>query len=310
MQQFSNIVSVIVGCILLILVVLFLGATMSWLWALGFLAAIALIVCLSVFQVTWAGFGTRDVKTTVTEEFPKEGGAPVPTSIAYETQTHRTLWDWIGLLTISAVLAIVALRYTTEQNAQQRATQDQQAKEASLRAYIDGMSTLMLDENLLTSKEGHAVREVAQARTLVALISVGSENKRQVVRFLHESGLITGPSPVIDLSEANLEDADLTRANLENINLSGANLSDGPDPGSRGALLTGTNLQDAYLTGADLSYADLEGSTGITVSELRQHAAFLNGVTMPDGSKVKGSDRPFVRPTAGNISPRTFLPAM
>lgn len=145
----------------------------------------------------------------------------------------------------------------------------------------------MLEEHLSTSKEDHAVREVAQARTLVALISVGPENKRQVVRCLYESRLITGPDPVVDLSEANLEDADLTRSELEGINLNGANLSDGADPESRGALLMGANLQDAYLRGADLSRANLEGATGITERGLQQQAASLEGVTMPDGSRFE-----------------------
>ena len=287
MQHFNRIFPSVVGLALLAFVAILLGNMLNWIWASGFVAAILLIVALSFFHISWAGFGDHDIKTTVMKEYPSGGGDPVPKTVTTEKQAYRTLWDWIGLLTISAVLALVAFRYTAQQNEQQRAIQEQQAKDASLRAYIDGMSILMLEEHLSTSKEGNAVREVAQARTLVALISVGPENKRQVIRFLYESRLITGPDPVVDLSEANLEDADLTRSELERINLNGANLSDGADPKSRGALLMGANLQDAYLRGADLSHANLEGATGITERELQQQAALLEGVTMPDGSRFE-----------------------
>jgi uncharacterized protein YjbI with pentapeptide repeats len=313
-QRFKEVFTAVLGCALVLVVAFLFVSTgvLSWKWGAGFVVAVVFVVALSFFRVSWAGFGEHDVRKTVTEEVPPEGGAPRLKSVAYETQTYRTLWDWIGLLTISAVLALVAFRYTTQQNEQQQALQEQQAKDANLRAYIDGMSTLMLEEGLLISKEGHAVREVAQARTLVALISVGSENKRQVVRFLYESRLITGPNPIVDLSEANLEDADLTGSYLEGINLSGANLSDGADPKSRGALLIDAELQGAYLAGADLSRANLNGANGITEAELREQAATLDGVTMPDGSTFQYSSRraslsgPINRQHSPHESPQPF----
>lgn len=282
------------------------------------------------------GFGSRVVKETETTEYSidavevdsfkrgqlKEGAKPTKRSIMRETQSHRTVWDWMTVLTISAVIGVVALTFTWSQARQQRFVQDQQAKDSALLAYLDTMSGLMFDRHLLDTSDGdeairehEAARDVARARTLVALLAVGPERKRDVVRFLYETGLISAQNRVVDLTQANLTDADLRKMPLPGIDLSGANLSDGVDePNTRGANLRQADLHDANLDGAtlksanlkdtmlqgaslddaNLRYADLEGavledgaSEDANNELLNQQGAHLRGAIMPNGQKYE-----------------------
>jgi uncharacterized protein YjbI with pentapeptide repeats len=275
------------------------------------------------------GFGPHVVKETTAQEF--EGGRLTgkltKETTTEEKQRYRTLWDWLTVLTISAVIAAVALTFTWSQAEQQRYVQDQQARDAALLAYLDKMSELILDRPLLATSDEEditpeelekrdAARDVARARTLVALLVVGPERKRDIVRFLYEADLIKSDpdnpgNRVVDLTQANLTDADLSRMPLRGIDLRGANLSDGFDePNTRGANLRKADLRGASLEGAKLKSANLEGAklqdaklesanlegaklqgailqdgaTAETNSELlNQQGAHLKGATMPDG---------------------------
>jgi uncharacterized protein YjbI with pentapeptide repeats len=286
------------------------------------------------------GFGPHVIKETQTTDYPgnaieenqlkedakrshlKEDVTPTKRSITREMQRYRTLWDWLSVLTISAVIGIAALTFTWSQSKQQRYVQDQQARDAALLAYLDMMSGLIFDRHLLDPsdeddivREREAARDVARARTLVALLAVGPERKRDIVRFLYEAELISAQNRVVDLTQANLTDADLSKMPLSGIDLSGANLSDGFDePNTRGAdleeailqnanlegaklksaNLEGAMLQGASLDGAKLKYANLEraslqdGATGDTNNRLlRAQTAHLKGATMPNGQKYE-----------------------
>jgi hypothetical protein len=210
------------------------------------------------------GFGRRVVKETETFDYspgPNDTWAKTKKTTSAEKQTARTLWDWLTVVTISAVLALVAVSYTSSQAKQQRIIQEQQAEEAALLSYYDAMSELMFDRKLLTSDADDPVRDVARARTLVGLLAVGTERQRDVIRFLYESDVIKPENPenrIVDLTKANLTDAHLNRMPLSGIDLRGANLSDGLDVDTRGATLKAAGLQNAYLGDANLGSADLE----------------------------------------------------
>jgi hypothetical protein len=211
------------------------------------------------------GFGRRVVKETETFDYsPGLNDSWAKKTTSAEKQTARTLWDWLTVVTISAVLALVAVSYTSSQAKQQRIIQEQQAEEAALLSYYDAMSELMFDRKLLTSDADDPVRDVARARTLVGLLSVGTERQRDVIRFLYESDVIKPIKPenpenrIVDLTKANLTDAHLQRMPLSGIDLRGANLSDGLDVDTLGATLKAAGLQNAYLGDANLARADLE----------------------------------------------------
>jgi len=207
----------------------------------------------------------------------------------------KTGWNWLELLSalaIPVVLAIFGFWFTAQQDARQQQIEGQRAQQAqkienqraqaeALQAYLDQMSTLLLDKNLggsdsTSGAQTSEVRQLARARTLTLLTRLGPEDKASVLQFLYESGLILRMGPgtsvvpgisddsipgctpevqlrgiysIVSLQGADLRDAPLSGANLSGANLSGANLS--------GADLSGANLTSTVLQGADLSGADL-----------------------------------------------------
>lgn len=76
--------------------------------------------------------------------------------------------------------------------------------------YLDDLSALMLQQNLLTAPPDAQVRAVALARTLTILHSAQPASKTNVLRFLHDSNLITGSAPILTLANADLSSANLT----------------------------------------------------------------------------------------------------
>jgi hypothetical protein len=151
--------------------------------------------------------------------------------------------------------------------------ESQRAQDEALQAYLDQMSQLLIDNDLLSAQVGDASRSVARARTLTVLPTLDNRRKRSILQFLFEAGLIDKDSAIVDLKGAYL-----SRANLSRTNLSEANL--------RGAYLGRANLGRANLIGAYLREADLRGAKGVTNEQLSA-ATSLEGVTMPDGQKYE-----------------------
>ncbi len=251
----------------------------------------------------------------------------------------KTLWDWLQLLAVLAlpvVLAFVLISFSIQQdtsNQQQHLINlkiaqdnrqnelkiaDNQQQEATLKAYLDDMTTLLLDKKLgsqaAADKTASAEAAViARAKMLTALSRLTDPQlKARVVQFLYEAHLIgyydsthsSLHNSTIDLSGAHLSGADLSGADLSgadlysatlrgailrNANLRGAYLSvaDLYNANLSGAILrdadlSGANLNEAYLGGIDLSGANLDHAQVLT--EALALAKSLKGATMPDGS--------------------------
>jgi uncharacterized protein YjbI with pentapeptide repeats len=158
---------------------------------------------------------------------------------------------------------------------------------SALQTYLDLMSKL-LSEGLLTSNKGDEIRAVARAQTLVVLRVLDGKSKGELVRFLHESKLITRTEPVLSLAQANLCKADLHRAFLLNDNLEGVNLQ---EANLRQARLSWTDLRLSTLTEANLCGAILRGvdltAAKLTGAKLIQ--ASLRGAIL-DESDLRGAD--------------------
>jgi uncharacterized protein YjbI with pentapeptide repeats len=206
------------------------------------------------------GFGSHIVKTTETVEYAtgdEETGQPQTRSITTETQSARTVWEWLTVLTISAVITVVALIFTARQAQQQRETQFQQASDDAVQAYYDEMSTLLIEEDLRTSPEDSEARTLARSRTLTILSRLDPERRSRVLQFLLEAELVQRleqKNSVITLSGADLSGVFVPAdTDLSYVDLSGADLSN--------ADLSATNLSNAYLIDADLRKADLRGAT-------------------------------------------------
>ena len=244
----------------------------------------------------------------------------------------KTLWDWLQLLSalaIPIVLAVAGFLFTSNQNARQQALEnqrteaaqkleDQRAQSEALQAYLDQMSQLLLDRNLLKSKEDDSVRVLAQARTTTIISSLETQGNRSVTRFLTDSGLTGAPPanlkqassvsllsqaelpdahlagaflPSADLTQAKLQNADLSHAFLVSADLSYTNLK-AADLKNANLLFvdfSGANLRGADLRGVDLTEANLEGAnldnanlTGVELTDLLQPGISLDGANLVD----------------------------
>ena len=151
----------------------------------------------------------------------------------------KTVWDWLQLLSalaIPVVLAAAGLWFTAQQDDRQRDFEQQREQEArkvedgraklerelegqrtqdaALQAYLNQMSTLLLEKDLRDDK----VRTLLRARTLTVLGRLDPSRKKQLMRFIYEADLINRPHPIIRLQGAN----------LQAVNLSGVDLMGGP----------------------------------------------------------------------------------
>jgi uncharacterized protein YjbI with pentapeptide repeats len=263
------------------------------------------------YQYEWTGFGetsrSKDDKL--------------------EVKPRKTLWDWMSLLLVPAMIAILtaglAWWQTSSEQAQkaqeaalkrQQAARQQslEAQNTAIQLYLGQMSALLLEDNLRNAAPYSEVRLLAQARTTSVLQAVEPENQRIILQFISEANLVQkngAQQPIIsldhtdlsasdlryldlrgaDLSFANLSEANLSFANLGDANLTSANLS---DAALFRANLSGADLKIADLSGADLrdailSGANLNSATGITNEELEQQASSLEGATMPNGQKYE-----------------------
>src|SRR5215203_6727738 len=193
----------------------------------------------------------------------------------------------VGALLVPFVIAlgIWAIMWQLDKLENQRAEAErelaeQQAQDEALQAYLDQMSQLILDRNLLEVEQGNPVHEqgdpvhtLAQALTSTAILRLDAEHNESVTHFLINSGLAVRSEVSArllrgsTLSHAELSGAHLPNADLGDADLSGADLSNAL---LDNADLSRANLSDANLSDANLDNANLSGADGITNAELEQ----------------------------------------
>jgi uncharacterized protein YjbI with pentapeptide repeats len=190
-------------------------------------------VLISITALFWAGY-------TVLEPYTGFGG--------------HSFWDWLELVGISTAIGFVGWIVARRQQERDQAVALEHTQDEALRAYLDQMSNLMIDQKLGRNDEDsveESVRTVAQARTIAILLGLDSEHKRRPLKLVYELGLINkngnGTESVIELKNAGLD-----RANLSELTLRDANL--------RCADLRAADLTGADLSGCDLTLADLRGA--------------------------------------------------
>jgi hypothetical protein len=233
------------------------------------------------YRYEWTGFG----ETSHPKDETKDIKPP------------KTLWDWMQLLFVPAMLALLAGGLTWWQTSSERARlAEEQARQEAIRAeeaavqiYLDQMTNLILERDLREDRA--AVRDLAQARTSAVLRAVGPENKRTLLLFLYDTDLISVPSPIISLSDIDLSDtnlsgvvllgADLSETNLSEANLSGADLN---RVDLREADLEEANLEDAALEEANLEDANLTGAKLGDGLDANDQGANLEGANLADAN--------------------------
>jgi uncharacterized protein YjbI with pentapeptide repeats len=207
------------------------------------------------YGLQWTGFGPR-----------RTGDSALP---------PKTLWEWLQLLIIPAMLAVGVFLLNQRQRQHEVQIQQaqkereetaaiQRAQDESLRAYLDQMSNLMVDREMRKKPDDPDLRRLAQARTLAILLGLDQDRKRRPLKLIYELSLIMKGEPILnlknagldtaDLSEITLHDACLREVDLRLANLSGADLkgSDLREADLRGANLSNANLSDTVLVGANL----------------------------------------------------------
>ena len=288
---------------------------MGFAWYIVIAPTLVLVFPLLFFYVryaewpAWTGFGEY---TKISKEL-----TPSESKMIEEPLPRKTLWDWMQLLLIPLVLAVVAASvvawFTAQQNqisisATQRqhdfdvtAAADQQQEE-TLKTYIGDISSLKLQ----ASTPNSADRTVARARTLEALRRLDQGRKGALLQFLYEAQLlykneyIKGrEGPIIslegaDLSKADLKGLDLPGIDLDQANLYGAQLqkallwdSSMKSADLSNADLSGANLNGAFLWGADLQHAHLQGTQEVSACLF---GANLNGADLSETTDLSGAN--------------------
>lgn len=264
----------------------------------------------------------------------------------YSGFAGKTAWHWLNLVGISSAIALVGWIVTRKQRERDEAVALEQAQDAALRAYLDQMSNLMIDQKL-AEKHGEpkggagpkvmakartrvaallglaeeesgnsSVREVAKARTIAILLGLDAEHKRRPLKLVYELGLIDRGDSVIELKNAGLD-----HANLNELTLRGANL--------RCVDLRATDLSGADLSSSDLSLADLRGAnlrrTDLKDADLTEasllpyderdperwslHNLWRNDLTKEKLRHRRLIPKPFRRLTSTNLSEATLVGA-
>jgi Pentapeptide repeats (8 copies) len=223
----------------------------------------------------------------------------------------KTLWGWLDLLIVPAVLAIGGYLFNSSQNQATQRAAERRAQDEALQAYLDQIGQLLLEKGLRRSVENGGensgeARVLARARTLSVLRMLNPERKTNVVLFLQEASVIQGspldsdPEPIIPLFEADLSGTKLNNTNLVGVDLHdakliGANLSGADLRGAKlysvyevadlsGADLSGASLSDANLTRAIIKNADLREAdlTGVSLQGANLEGANLEGAQLDE----------------------------
>ena len=221
-----------------------------------------------------------------------------------------TLWDWLKLLIVPAVLAGGGiwfnkqqrdreLKIADKQRRRELEIADQRTQDEALQAYLGQMSQLLTDKGLRSKAHWlDDVRVTARARSSAALSRLDGERKRSVLQFLYEAQLINkdkkplgdGPTEsearIVGLSGTDLTRADLRYLTLKEADLQGAILE---NANLRDAELNNINLGGAYLSEADFSNAKLKGARLVNAHLQRQDKLNLNGADL-SGADLSGAD--------------------
>ena len=280
--------------------------------AVGIIVALLVIFILAAYTLgwDWTGFTSGESQITITSTSKGAFTAEI-------SQPGKTLWDWLNLLGVLAIPAVVGLGaawYTAQQGKVSDRENTDNQRETALQAYIDKMSELLLEKKLRDSAEDDEVRKIARVRTLTVLLGLDDRRKASVLQFLYEFGLIDKNKRMVDLSGADLSrvylsrgfrirnEADWRRANLTKADLleTRAILS--------GADLSRANLSGAYLNEADLDLADLRGAYLIKAD---LHGADLRGADLQEaklyladlhGADLRGADLSRANLSRANLS--------
>jgi hypothetical protein len=188
----------------------------------------------------------------------------------------KTLWDWQELLIVPVVLALGAWFLDGSRKASDARIEADRQRQATLDAYFQSMTAMLLEGKLIGAAALPVARSVARTLTLVTLRALDGGRKAHLLQFLQESGLV-GPTPVVQLNGADFNGAELDESTLVEAELRGVYFQRAC---FRGATLIRADLRGSDFTGADFTGADMEGAnlthanlTGATITKEQRDSA-------------------------------------
>jgi uncharacterized protein YjbI with pentapeptide repeats len=249
---------------------------------------------------------------------------------------EKKLWDFLQLLFVPLVLAIVGVgfqqfakeREYSQQKAdrereqlqqradkereqlQQRADKEKELEVANdrerqkiLSDYFDQMAVLLQQKLLYVSVESE-IFSIAQSKTVTALQSLDPRRQQAIIQYLEAAGL-----NLLDSKKGLLYESRMSKVDLRKGNFSGSVFKNSDFSLSRlsgidfsGAVMRGSDLNSSDLTGAklggiDLSQANLRG-TGLVSSDLRVANLISADLT---GADLTGADLTGANLAAANL---------
>jgi hypothetical protein len=160
-----------------------------------------------------------------------------------KSSTWQALFQALAVPVSIGVLVFGVFEFKWQQGATANQELNQQ-RQATLENYLNDISSLVLTYHLSGRKPNREARALAVARTDTAVLNLDGARKGILIRYLWDTYLIRGRSPVIYLHRA-----DLNWADFKNSYLYGADLSTD--------YLFQANFSDVDAHGANLSWADL-----------------------------------------------------
>jgi uncharacterized protein YjbI with pentapeptide repeats len=237
----------------------------------------------------WSGFGKRRW-----EKSPD-----------WDVQPSKTLWDWLQLLIVPAILVAIAYGYNAAQAAREHGREDRRiledrgiarvaAQDAALLAYFAQEGDLILKRQLRASSPA---AELARTMTLATVRRLDGTRKAEIIRFLFEAHLLTRGALILDLAEADLRRLELVNAHVP------------PDISLRAANLRGARFDGTRLIGTDFSNSDLQGASfrgallgGVDFSGANLSGAVFDRATMGGAAAKSSSVTSFLGACLSNTS--------
>ncbi|GCF07203.1 pentapeptide repeat-containing protein [Dictyobacter arantiisoli] len=248
--------------------------------------------------------GATTPSTTPSQEYDNiYGPLPPPPPPAAHPYVWTHLWSILlviclagGFLWLNLQQRQTALLASQQEQATQRGIATEQQRETILQNYMNKMTDLMINNQLLKNhSRADSAKLAADALTRETLSRLDADRKAILMRFLFQTRLISNDSDAIDLQDVDISQAHMGQIDIRDTTLTGANLSATDLHGATlsNAILVFTNLSHANLAKADLhacdmhntnlSGANLRDVTGLTTDQINR-AGSLKGATMPDGT--------------------------
>ena len=248
-----------------------------WGWISIVAIVVIFLVCLLVGWLAWTvesppwlGFGPYEPHPGQVEGY----------------QPAKTFWNLLDLIIVPVVLAVTAFLLSQLEGTKRLEIERERQREEAMQAYLDRISKLVFENNLVDSEPGDKARDMARMLTLTTMGRLDGKRKGVLMQFLRETGLIQRGKAIpddprakmqerkavinletadlrnIDLNGALMNEVDLICANLEGAKLYNARLSQAVlfDAVLRKADLRNANLRGADLRGVDFTDADLRNA--------------------------------------------------